>query len=340
MIKGSIGNGVYVEIPWIGIFNKKITCSAQKGIYIVLLFNADYSKVYLSLNQGMTYFEKRFKSHHPKDKLRLASNLLQTYVPETNLFSTEPIDLNARTNRGTTYPNGHIIGKSYIITELPSDNHFIQDILALIKIYDKLSDEIGNRSVDEFYDCLFLECNGYILEESESQRSAKRLSSQEHIISTDDILDSASLNYNDDFPSKKKAPIKGKSGKALVPRSKIASERALMLANYRCENNQNHTSFLSKRTNTNYVEAHHLIPLSHYYDDEYNHSIDVSSNIVSLCPTCHKCIHLGNDEEKLSILIKLLSDERKKRLSDAGILVDIEGLRSLYEIDIITPSDS
>lgn len=58
-IKGSIGNGQFASVPWIAIMNKKITKSTTKGIYIVFLFSEDGEKIYLTLNQGVTYFDEK-----------------------------------------------------------------------------------------------------------------------------------------------------------------------------------------------------------------------------------------------------------------------------------------
>src|SRR5690606_13649385 len=40
--------------PWIAIYDKRITTTAQEGVYIVYLFSADMERVYLTLNQGCT----------------------------------------------------------------------------------------------------------------------------------------------------------------------------------------------------------------------------------------------------------------------------------------------
>ena len=49
VIKGSCGASNKADVPWIGVFNKNITVTAQKGIYIVYLFKADMSGFYLCL---------------------------------------------------------------------------------------------------------------------------------------------------------------------------------------------------------------------------------------------------------------------------------------------------
>jgi len=59
-LQGSAGRGRFVEIPWIAIMNKRITKTVQKGIYIVYLFTSDMKGVYLSLNQGFSYYRDKY----------------------------------------------------------------------------------------------------------------------------------------------------------------------------------------------------------------------------------------------------------------------------------------
>lgn len=54
LVSGSVGTGNWAMIPWVGIFYKKITTSATKGVYIVYLLSRDGKKLYLTFNQGCT----------------------------------------------------------------------------------------------------------------------------------------------------------------------------------------------------------------------------------------------------------------------------------------------
>ncbi len=72
---------------------------------------------------------------------------------------------------------------------------------------------------------------------------------------------------------------------------------------YICEIDSNHKSFLNKNGNQ-YMEAHHLVPMSSQ-KEFLPINIDREENIVSICPTCHKAIHYGNQEEKKIRLFKL-----------------------------------
>lgn len=49
-VKGSVGAGRWTDVPWIAVFDKRITMSAQRGVYIVYLLNKDTKTLYLTLN--------------------------------------------------------------------------------------------------------------------------------------------------------------------------------------------------------------------------------------------------------------------------------------------------
>ena len=40
-VVGSYGKGRWTAVPWIAVFDSRITTSAQKGVYIVYLLNKD-----------------------------------------------------------------------------------------------------------------------------------------------------------------------------------------------------------------------------------------------------------------------------------------------------------
>ena len=51
-VEGSPGRGVWVSSPWIAVFDRLVTESAQEGYYPVYLFAPSMERVYLSFNQG------------------------------------------------------------------------------------------------------------------------------------------------------------------------------------------------------------------------------------------------------------------------------------------------
>lgn len=58
---GSAGQSQWAKCPWIGVFDRFITETAQSGYYIVYLFREDMGGVYLSLNQGVTQIRSKYK---------------------------------------------------------------------------------------------------------------------------------------------------------------------------------------------------------------------------------------------------------------------------------------
>ena len=50
LITGSVGQGNWAMIPWVGIFDRRITTSANKGVYIVYLLSKDGNSLYLTFN--------------------------------------------------------------------------------------------------------------------------------------------------------------------------------------------------------------------------------------------------------------------------------------------------
>ena len=89
---------------------------------------------------------------------------------------------------------------------------------------------------------------------------------------------------------------------------------ALDNANFKCENDTQHETFISVRTGNQFVEAHHLIPME--YQGEFSVSIDVPENIISLCPNCHRAFHNSialNQENLISKFYEKRSSLFKER---------------------------
>lgn len=116
-----------------------------------------------------------------------------------------------------------------------------------------------------------------------------------------------------------------KDGVAIYPRDRQTAINALAHAHFVCEVDRDHPTFIRKHSERTYTEPHHLIPLS--YQEQFNVSLDVEENIVSLCSNCHNEIHYGRDADRL---IRLLYEERKNVLSMAGINVTYDDLLLMY----------
>lgn len=104
---------------------------------------------------------------------------------------------------------------------------------------------------------------------------------------------------------------------------------ALSKATYTCEWDASHTTFISNTTGENYMEPHHMIPIS--MQGLYSSDIDITSNLICLCPNCHKRIHLGKKADVEPMLRKFFA-ARESDLKTCGIDIDIYTLLAYYDI--------
>lgn len=142
-------------------------------------------------------------------------------------------------------------------------------------------------------------------------------------------LKKANVNSTDGFeyngePKEKAVPVYT-NGHKIYPRDRQTAINALAHANYECEIDENHPTFIRKKSDKKYTEPHHLIPMA--FSDEFDVSLDVEENIVSLCSNCHNQIHYGKDAD---MLLRKLYEERKDALESVGIKITLERLLEMY----------
>ncbi|MDY4367641.1 HNH endonuclease signature motif containing protein [Pectobacterium brasiliense] len=112
------------------------------------------------------------------------------------------------------------------------------------------------------------------------------------------------------------------------PRTALIARQALIKANYQCEYESTHKTFISPITKSEFMEAHHLIPLS--VQKDFSTSLDHIYNIFSLCPNCHRKIHFGSVKDKEEILERLYSSREELFLSSWAL--SFEQLCNYYGI--------
>jgi hypothetical protein len=104
---------------------------------------------------------------------------------------------------------------------------------------------------------------------------------------------------------------------------------ALDRAKYTCEFDCTHVSFISQKTGENYMEPHHLIPISN--QGLYDNDIDITPNLICLCPTCHKQIHYGTKSD-VKHMLETFYNSRHVDLKTCGIDIDLDTLFAYYDI--------
>ena len=87
----------------------------------------------------------------------------------------------------------------------------------------------------------------------------------------------------------------------------------IKMANHKCEINKNHKSFTDKTGKHQYLECHHIIPISAQKDFP-NIKLDSMFNIIALCPNCHKKVHYAIKKEGKDIFMEMYEIRRKEML--------------------------
>jgi len=104
---------------------------------------------------------------------------------------------------------------------------------------------------------------------------------------------------------------------------------SIKTAKHQCQFDEKHESFISGSSGKPFVEVHHLIPISR--SEDFENSLDVSANLVVLCPNCHRAIHYGDTDIKIKLINKFFN-ERVSSLNDSGINIKIEELFNYYSV--------
>ena len=165
----------------------------------------------------------------------------------------------------------------------------------------------------------------YYIKEINSYKESRHDILEEFNQLTDLDLYNLPNNYEYEGKKKEKSNPIIKNGVKIYKRDKNIARNALVHAKYSCEVDNSHYTFIRRTINLKYTETHHLVPLA--YSDNFNVSLDVEENIVSLCSNCHNNLHYGKDFE---YILKKLYYDRKENLLNVGINISFEELLNMY----------
>jgi len=117
----------------------------------------------------------------------------------------------------------------------------------------------------------------------------------------------------------------------------LKKPRARELSGHKCSLEKTHECkyFISRSTTKNYIEVHHLIPQA--FRNEFENSIEVLPNYVTLCPHCHGLLHKGIDKQRLPVLDQLYKD-RIEGLKSFNLFLTREELYGYYKVNEQNPN--
>lgn len=140
-VDGRDGTGQKNEIPWVRLFSRSRSPSAQEGWYCVYLFCADGSGAYLSLGHGSTRYEDgEFKPRPPSELAKLldwARAVLDEKL--ANVAGLSPaISLKAKGRLGKGYEPATVCSIFYPTGSVPADELLVQDLTAFAALLSDL----------------------------------------------------------------------------------------------------------------------------------------------------------------------------------------------------------
>lgn len=143
LVKGSIGQGNWATNPWICIFDRRITTSATKGVYIVYLLSKDGERLYLTLNQGCTELRNRMKKTEAVvSELRRIASDIQLRIDCGYFDVSDEIDLGDDLPvLSKLYEQGTICFRRYNRGQLPDQDSLLADLEEMMAIYARYSDQ-------------------------------------------------------------------------------------------------------------------------------------------------------------------------------------------------------
>jgi len=132
-VKPSIGIGNVAAVPWICVFLGENT--TRSGYYLVYLFAADGSAVYLSWNQGVTETPAAVVDARREELRAVANELIDT----TDLLGD--IDLRSKGNLPRQYERGNAFAIRYEASAVPEDERLHADLVRLSEMYGQVHDD-------------------------------------------------------------------------------------------------------------------------------------------------------------------------------------------------------
>lgn len=233
-VKYSLGQGNFAIIPWIAVFDRKISEKASGGYDIVYLFKEDMSGVYLSLNQGITIF-KKYAKHKEEFILKVVHYWQSTIDSIGNdnsaRLTIDPIELSNKKGRPKDYELGNMYSRYYSIEDLKNitDEQLKDDLERMKK---SLSDI--KLKIDKDFHQSFEDANQYIIESKSSHGSSDEKAKD---LNTS-FQERSTLGEEEDPPKNLKFPKKQRMAKKIdyVAQSERNAKTGLNAENIVMEN--------------------------------------------------------------------------------------------------------
>ena len=188
LITGSVGQGNWAMVPWICIFDRRITMSATKGVYIVYLLAKTGDSLYLTFNQGCTEIRNSHSQRETIEIMRAKANEVVSKIDSRGFRTDEDINLgDGLTQLGVLYQKGTIFYKKYKIGAVPDEAELRDDLAKMMDIYRDYIREFENGNVIE----------NEAPEKTDKEEGEDKLTVKETIERIKDYIEAKGFSYQD-----------------------------------------------------------------------------------------------------------------------------------------------
>ena len=142
-VRGSAGPAAWATIPWVAVFDGHVTRSARRGFYVVYLWRADGSAVFLSLIVG-TQDVRRAHGDEAREVLRERAWALRADARAAgHALPGGEIDLGSDKTLPCDYEAGHAMGYAYETRAMPDEAVLARDLRAACAAMFAVADARG-----------------------------------------------------------------------------------------------------------------------------------------------------------------------------------------------------
>ncbi len=136
-VRGSAGQfNTWSHSPFVAVFDRSVTRTAQEGYYVVYLFRRDGSSVFLSLNQATTEVQRQYKSRY-RDVLESRADFGRRLLraADTAGLIARTLSLGGTSDLSRGYEAGNILAKEYPAGSLPGQGVLAADLQQFLELY-------------------------------------------------------------------------------------------------------------------------------------------------------------------------------------------------------------
>jgi 5-methylcytosine-specific restriction protein A len=280
--KASAGAGQWNAAPFMAFLDPRITTSPQSGYYPVILYERGFKSFCLVMAQGADSLKSTYGTKSALPILKSRALAIRTRAPkwEKYGFIEGPFQTYSRGNshlgRDADDPWAVSVafGKRYFLDNPPTLSAFLKDIQAILELYESISKSIGKKFIEQ-----------------DQIAEQLALSGELPKVDASGIDGAIRIYYHKKTESRQR-------------NSKLAKDIKAELGST-CQGCGITLSSVYGNIGTDFVEAHHLTPLSLAPKEGAQLTV---KDFAVLCPTCHRIIHkLGCPE--LSVLRQTVNPE-------------------------------